>query len=76
MENRNTAVPSIVKRICSHLKPGFLVITTYVHEGAKSGAGVVIRIYGSAEPEPKKIFTALQQHCLEYSAAGDLAASV
>ncbi len=41
-----------------------MVNTTYVQVGAGPGAraGAVIRIYGSAEPEPKEIFSA-PQHC-------------
>jgi hypothetical protein len=41
----------------------FLENMTYVCVGAGSGAGAVIWIYGSAELEPKEIFTAPQpQH--------------
>jgi hypothetical protein len=38
----------------------------YVCVGAESGARAVIRIYGSAELEPKEIFTALQ-HSYHFS---------
>ncbi len=36
------------------------VNTTYVQVRAGSGAEAIFRIYGSTEPDPKEIFTALQ----------------
>jgi hypothetical protein len=53
-------VPVSNKTICNKKKKS--KGSKIVRVGARAGDVAVIRIYGSAEPEPKEIFTA-PQHC-------------